>query len=293
MRNSYYIFVVAHSIRGRIRRIHIPQYLVYLCGAFTLIGVITVSAAVGSYARMLLKVTNYNRLRSEAELLRRKYSSLQKTMSRTEVQLASLQMLASEVSVAYGITPRAITLQPSANEGEKDEALRASAEQFQLLLRASYTPPYLRHEFLAAPPGSPRLPLDWPVEGPLTGGFGDRLDPFNGEGTFHSGVDISAPYGTPVRAAADGIVVSAGREAGYGMAMLIDHGRGVRTFYAHLSSFNVALGQAVLGGEIVGFVGRSGRATGPHLHYEVRLWSTRVNPVRYLTARAAALNSDD
>lgn len=287
MRNNYYIFVVAHSIRGRIRRVHIPQYFVYLCAFFTLVGAVTVFAALGSYTRMLLKVANYNHLRSEAELLKQKYSKLQRTMTQTEVQMASLQTLASEVSAAYGIASPGGQGRLFVPEQAPPDVLAASMEQFHVLLRASYTPPTLRHQFLESPATLARLPLDWPLEGHLTGGFGDRLDPFNGEGAFHAGVDISAGYGTPVRAAADGTVLSASRESGYGLMVVVDHGRGVRTHYAHLSGYNVAAGQAVLGGEIIGFVGRSGRSTGPHLHYEVRIQQTPVNPTRYLNRRPA------
>lgn len=282
MRNNYYIFVVAHSIRGRIRRIHIPHYVVYLCCVFALIGVITVLAAVGSYTRMLLKVANYNRLRSEAELLKQKYTKLRNTMSETEVQLASLQTLASEVSRAYGIERSAGSVDSLAGVWDRAQAYRASAEQFQLLLRASYTPLPHRYQFLEGLSRRADLPLDWPLEGRLTGGFGDRLDPFNGEGAFHAGLDISTSYGAPVRAAAPGVVINVSREAGYGMAVLLDHGRGVRTYYAHLSGFNVSMGQVVLGREIIGFVGRSGRSTGPHLHYEVRIQNTPVNPSQFL-----------
>ncbi len=288
MRNNYYIFVVAHSIRGRIRRIHIPHYFVYLLGFLALIGAITVLAAVGSYTRMLLKVANYNHLRSEAELLKKKYTKLRNTMSQTEVQLASLQTLASEVSAAYGIRRSASELAPLGGEPERVQAYRASAEQFQLLLRASFTPLPHRYQFLETRSGAVDLPLDWPLEGRLTGSFGDRLDPFKGEGAFHAGLDISSFYGAPVRAAAPGVVLSATRESGYGMAVMLDHGRGVHTYYAHLSGFNVTPGQVVLGGEIIGYVGRSGRSTGPHLHYEVRIQNTPVNPSRFLGRSVSA-----
>jgi murein DD-endopeptidase MepM/ murein hydrolase activator NlpD len=289
MRHSYYIFVVAHSVRGRIRRIHIPQYFVYISAVFALIGFLTVMAAVGSYARMLLKVTNYNHLRREAELLKGKYSKLQATMSQTEVQLATLQNLASEVSVAYGIRRPARAEQYPDDGGPLSPALRASVEQYRLLLRASYTPPTLRYEFLVPTPGRIGRSLEWPLQGKLTGGFGDRLDPFNGEGSFHAGVDISSYLGAPVQAAGDGVVVKAERESGYGLVLLLDHGRGLNTFYAHLSGLNVAPGQQVLGGEIIGHVGRSGRSTGPHLHYEVRFRNTPVNPTRFLGRRPAPL----
>jgi murein DD-endopeptidase MepM/ murein hydrolase activator NlpD len=202
MRNSYYIFVVAHSVRGRIRRLHIPQYFVYIVAAFALIGFLTVGAAAGSYARMVLKVANYNHLRSDSERLRRNYSRLQASMSQTQVQLTSLQKLAGEVSLAFGIVRRADPGDYELDGGPLSPALRASVDQYQLLLRASYAPPTLRHEFLAPGPSPSRvpIPLEWPLEGRLTGGFGDRLDPFNGEGSFHAGVDISSYFAAPVHA---------------------------------------------------------------------------------------------
>ena len=282
MRNSYYIFVVAHSIRGRIRRIHIPQYVLYGCGLLALVGLFTVLAAVGSYARMLLKVVNYNHLRMEADALRRKSDTLQARMNQTEVQLTSLQNLASEVSAAYGIRRAGNGSLPVGAVPGQAETFGATAQHFRFLLRASYFVLPYRHELLDGSARTAVLPLDWPLRGRLTGSFGDRLDPFNGEGTFHAGVDIASYYGAPVRAAADGVVLNAAWESGYGRAVLLDHGRGMRTMYAHLAGFNVAPGQVVLASEIIGFVGRSGRSTGPHLHYEVRVQNTPVNPRRFL-----------
>ena len=280
MRNTYYIFVVAHSIRGRTRRIHIPHYFVYFCGLLALVGLFTVLAAFGSYTRMLLKVVSYNHMRMEMEALRERFSNLQAKMDQTQVQLTSLQDLASEVSAAYGIRRAGNGSLPGAAEAEK--TFGATAEHYQFLLRASYFVLPYRHEFLQGRAVTTGLPLDWPLKGRLTGSFGDRLDPFNGEGSFHAGVDIATSYGAPVQAAADGVVLKTSWESGYGRAVMLAHGRGVRTMYAHLAGFNVAAGQVVLAGDTIGFVGRSGRSTGPHLHYEVRIEDTPVNPTRFL-----------
>ena len=127
--------------------------------------------------------------------------------------------------------------------------------------------------------------------GPITSGFGQREDPVtgNGEGEFHTGVDISAPIGTPIRATADGIVITAGMENGYGREVIIDHGHGLKTCYGHMSGFNVIAGQTVIRGQIIGFVGHSGRTTGNHLHYEVRIRNTPVNPHKYLRDTLADL----
>ena len=281
MPKSYFIFVVAHSIRGRIRRIHIPYYFVYVLAGFALVGALTVFGALGSYARMWLKVANYNNLRQEVAALKKKYNILQGTMTGQQQELASLQSLASEVSMAYGLKQVTGVSAPIA-ETEMPLEYRTSVEQYRLLMRASVATPWQRQNLLDDRWGT-TLPSLWPVEGPMTGSFGERLDPFNGEGSFHAGLDISTPYGSPVRAAGDGIVDSAERVAGYGMIVDIEHSRGIVTRYAHLAGFTVAPGQAVRAGEIIGHVGRTGRSTGPHLHYEVRVNGTPVNPVKYLS----------
>src|SRR5262249_10208494 len=125
-------------------------------------------------------------------------------------------------------------------------------------------------------------PSIWPVNGTLRGGFGTRTDPFSGEGAFHKGVDISAPTGTAVRATGDGIVIHAEWSGAYGRLVVVDHGAGLQTYYAHLSRFAVHAGQEIRTGEIVGAVGSSGRVTAPHLHYEVRVGGAPMNPYLYL-----------
>ena len=134
-------------------------------------------------------------------------------------------------------------------------------------------------------------PTLWPVIGPITSGFGQREDPIlgNGEGEFHKGVDISAPLGTPIRATADGIVLSAGLSNGYGREVVLDHGHGLKTLYGHMSGFNVLAGQTVFRGQIIGYVGHSGRTTGNHVHYEVKIHDTSVNPHKYLQSTIADL----
>jgi murein DD-endopeptidase MepM/ murein hydrolase activator NlpD len=125
-------------------------------------------------------------------------------------------------------------------------------------------------------------PSLWPVEGRVGSSFGERQDPINGEGAFHSGLDIDAPYGTPVRAAADGDVTGTVMGAGYGRQIVLSHGHDVLTLYGHLSAMAVVPGQHVTRGQVIGYVGQSGRATGPHLHYEVRVHNVPVNPHKYL-----------
>ena len=120
------------------------------------------------------------------------------------------------------------------------------------------------------------------MEGQITGSFGERIDPFNGEGAFHSGVDIGSNYGQQIIAPADGVVTFADFLGGYGKALMLDHGHGISTRYGHLSGYAVAPGQHVHRGDVIGYVGASGRSTGPHLHYEVRVHNVPVNPHKYL-----------
>ncbi|HEX3069124.1 MAG TPA: M23 family metallopeptidase [Thermoanaerobaculia bacterium] len=121
-----------------------------------------------------------------------------------------------------------------------------------------------------------------PVRGILTDGFGGRSDPFTGESGNHNAIDISSAVGQPVRAPADGIVVKAEWANGYGNVIYISHGYGYSTRYGHLSAYAAKPGQHVKRGDIIAYVGSTGRSTGPHLHYEVRLNNNPVNPLEYI-----------
>ena len=121
-----------------------------------------------------------------------------------------------------------------------------------------------------------------PVRGILTDGFGGRQDPFTGEPGTHNAIDISSAVGQAVRAPADGIVVKSEWANGYGNVVYVSHGNGYSTRYGHLSSFAVQPGQHIKRGDIIGYVGSTGRSTGPHLHYEVRLNNNPVNPLEYI-----------
>jgi murein DD-endopeptidase MepM/ murein hydrolase activator NlpD len=125
-------------------------------------------------------------------------------------------------------------------------------------------------------------PSIWPVRGYFSGTFGQRKDPFTGDREMHYGIDISTRSGRPVVATADGIVLYAARRGTYGNLVVIDHKFGVMTRYAHLSGFNVRAGKQVKRGEVVGYVGSTGRSVAPHLHYEVWVQDRPVPPLDYI-----------
>ena len=136
---------------------------------------------------------------------------------------------------------------------------------------------------------SANIPSIWPVVGSLRSGVGTRKNPFGGSSyEFHKGQDISAPMGTPINATADGVVVIARWVRGYGNGIYIDHGNGITTRYGHLSRIDVVEGQPVKKGQHLGLVGSTGRSTGPHLHYEVRINGAPTSPLLYLPAELPA-----
>ena len=288
MRKRFYILFVARNDQGELRKIPIPLHYAYVFLAGALIGMLSITGMAGSYARMLMKVMRFNQVRAEKEQLKTRYSQLEQVAREKDLQVASLGSLASEVSAIYGLKTEPM-LGSAGPDAPREQLVNSSLTQFNVLRtsaisgvatisitmgrRSMTTADWLR---LA------QLPSLWPVQGRITGSFGERIDPFNGEGAYHRGIDIQADYGTPILAPADGTVDFASFDSGYGRMVEIDHGHDVATRFGHLSAFAVVPGQMVRRGEVIGYVGQSGRATGPHLHYEVWLHNTPVNPYKYL-----------
>jgi murein DD-endopeptidase MepM/ murein hydrolase activator NlpD len=294
LRKRFYILFVARDDDGQLRKIPIPVHYLYIFCVGAAIAFLSMTGIASSYARMLLKVNSYNQLRTEKEDLKNRYSRLEQVAKERDVQVASLGSLASEVSSLYGLKsdPVLVTV---ANEQIRASEVNSSMDQLYALrnsaligatttgLSLGLTKNATTADWLRAN-SAPNL---WPVEGQVTGSFGERIDPFNGEGAFHMGVDIAALVGQPVLAPAEGTVEFADYMGGYGRAIVIEHGHGISTRYGHLSGFAVASGQHVRRGDIIGYVGLSGRSTGPHLHYEVRINDTPVNPYKYLRITVA------
>ena len=296
MRKRFYIIFVAREDDGRLRKIPVPLHYAYVFVAAAVVGLFTITGMAGSYSRMLLKTAHYNQVRSEKEALRHDYLHMQQVAREKDVQVASLGSLASEVTALYGLR-QAHSSRPGADpviapvfDASDDSNSYLHTLNQLTALRSSALSGHMRRALEPAFGSEDSsdwgnasdLPTLWPIEGPITSSFGERLDPFNGEGAFHKGIDISGTIGEPVRAPADGTVLMAGPASGYGQEVMVDHGRGVHTIYGHLSAFAVTAGQDVHRGEIIGYVGSEGRSTGPHLHYEIRIHDTPVNPHKYM-----------
>ncbi len=294
MRKRFYIFFVARDEAGQLRKITIPVQYLYVLLAGAAIGALCLTGIASSYTHLLREVAHYHQLRTEHAQLKDNYSRLEQVEKERDIQVASLGSLASEVSALYGLKSDPAMVSASTEQIQAAQVNSSLDQLYALkhtalsgaasvgislgLTKNSTTADWIRAN------SAPNL---WPVEGQITASFGERIDPFNGEGAFHSGVDISAVVGSPVIAPADGSVTFADFLGGYGRAIMVDHGHGITTRYGHLSSFAVTAGQFIHRGDTIGYVGSSGRSTGPHLHYEVRINDAPVNPYKYLRLTVA------
>lgn len=280
MRKRYFIVVVAHSVHGRIQRIRVPHFAIHLTLALALFGGIVGVGFVSSYARMLWKISEFNKIRSEKTALQKQYDELRQRVKERDVQLASLGNLASEVSIAFGIKRDSAAEGFSPADGWPSPRYARSLDQFDFL-QSVRLPAQGNGAMWAYLENT--TPSTWPIPGRISSSFGSRLDPFLGKGSFHTGMDLSAPKGTPVVATADGTIALAGWSGRYGKRVAIHHGGNeLSTLYAHLMEMYVSPGQVVRRGEVIGRAGATGRTTASHLHYEVRFRGTPVNPYKYL-----------
>jgi len=331
LKKRYYIMFVSRDEDGNLNKVPVPLRYAYLFVAAAAIGMFTITGLAGSYSRMLIKTARFNQLRQDHNALQKDYAHLEQASHEKDVQAASLGSLASEVSALYGLTAsklavpmgklterkhgksagvaESIATAPLAGTDVTGEGYSKDVDALQSMRNSAMNGTALRPLSNLGGPGF-RSPLDlfggtgdetatsyvptlWPIMGPITSSFGQREDPIlgNGEGEFHTGIDISAPNGMPIRATGDGVVKLAEMGSGYGREVVIDHGHGIETLYGHMSGFAVTEGETVAKGQVIGFVGHSGRTTGSHLHYEVRIRNTPVNPHKYLRTTLADMGT--
>lgn len=276
--DRFYAFIVARTSRSRsrIRRISIRKR--WLKASLGLAAVMLCATLYGIYG--LAHQAARQQLATENERLRALSEQRNQQLNQLENRLEAIEDTSRRLAEISGV-PVPETEQENAESahGAGGPALD-EADISAVLERAAQLEDSLRgmeSQLLS------RIPSIWPTQGNLTDRFGGRRNPLGGSSyEFHSGLDISAPTGTPVYAAGSGTVTTAGGQNGYGLLIEIDHGNGVTTRYAHLSRIGVAIGQEIERGAFIGRVGSTGRSTGPHLHYEVRMNDNPVNPRRFL-----------
>jgi murein DD-endopeptidase MepM/ murein hydrolase activator NlpD len=200
--------------------------------------------------------------------------------------LAAVNTRAAQAEMAVaklGLNPRALVQEAQRGRGGpfipyagRMGRARAMGGSFAALEGALFRMEVLERTLVAIPSGNPANILL------MSSGFGYRSDPFSGAGAMHSGLDFKGPVGTPILAAAPGRISSVGWQGGYGQTIEIDHGQGILTRYAHLSGYDARVGDMVAAGDKIGRMGSTGRSTGSHLHFEVRINGAAVNPRRFL-----------
>ncbi|HZG52634.1 MAG TPA: peptidoglycan DD-metalloendopeptidase family protein [Pyrinomonadaceae bacterium] len=280
-----YAFIVARTSRSRskIRRISIHRR--WLKAGSALLCLVLCAALYGLYG--MFRDAQHLRIEQENTRLRVENEKQRRQLEKLETRVDAIEDTSRRIAEISGAPAQEDESEQGASERgaggplvEMDAAaiaeVEARAVQIERELRA----------YESALRERARIPSIWPVAGgEATDSFGGRRDPFGGSSSeFHSGQDISAERGTAVYAAGIATVKFAGTQGGYGQIVILDHGDGISTRYGHLSKIEVVSGQQLARGELIGRVGSTGRSTGPHLHYEVRINEEPVNPRAYLPA---------
>ncbi len=302
-RRSYTLMVLS-SQATRARQFRVTQLWLRIARVGGILVLIAVPYMLYHFVTIKTEVRQLRRIVQEQEVLVGKVQTMHQEMGRMRTldnqirRLAGLESAsATESTMAMGGGTLEIEQVLTAEEQaarlqlisqlfedverlEREVALRA--ESFEALTA------YLteQKDRLAATPSI------WPAKGYVSSKFGPRISPFTGRRQRHTGIDIAAARGTPVLAPADGVVTYSGKLAGYGRAIVVDHGFGTKTFYGHNHQNKVKKGQRVARGQVIAAVGSSGYSTGSHLHYEVLVKDTPVNPLKYIVdenRRAAVL----
>ncbi len=276
----FYAFIIAHtaSSSSKIRRFCIQQRSLKL---LTLVaGALVCASLYGFYG--LTQHAAHFRIERENERLRAQNERQRQELNELSNRVEAVEDTSRKLAEKSGVVSEQ-TLLPGAGgpafpiEADSLAVLEGKMSQLERNIKA-YASVWQYRGY---------TPSAWPVVGKLESGFGGRRNPFGGSGyEFHSGQDIDAQTGDPVVAAAMGTVTFVGWQNGYGQLVVIDHGDGLTTRYGHLSHIDVAQGQIVQRSEFIGRVGSTGRSTGPHLHYEIRINDEPVNPLQYLLASA-------
>lgn len=295
--NRQYTLIVVSDHSQAIRKFRMPRRWLknglIAVGATSFLGLVVLvhylTLLSASAQNRALREENAQ-LRSQVLLVQEKVAHVQETLDRVErfdakLRSAVTQLQDPERNLAMG--PLAAgpgggaTAAPAAREPVGALAGRISSLQNEALRQESSLRE-LQEYFDDQKSLLASTPSVWPTQGWVTSDFGVRADPYSADRSMHQGVDISSPHGQPVVSPSDGVVVFNGTEGGYGKVLVLDHGYGVKTRYGHLAETFVRIGQKITRGQKIAAVGNTGRSTGPHLHYEVRVNGIPENPRKFV-----------
>jgi murein DD-endopeptidase MepM/ murein hydrolase activator NlpD len=303
MAKKYFTLIVVPDATAKFRQIKVPYYFTH---ALIIIGIILLLAVpIVSYL-MVRSYQNMTQISTELPKIRKETRDQKFLIERYECDISELRQMISRLKLANkklmlmaGVDTTAssqITFGGVGGGIDTDELSSIIQETEETMLQKIDHLAKLKETALNQEELSQRLieffhdqktllastPSIWPVKGWVTSGFGMRKSPFTGRKTMHAGIDIATRTGTPIMASADGVVSFSGRKGSFGKVLVIDHGYGYNTFYGHCSSLKKKVGDRVKRGDVVAYVGNTGRSTGPHLHYEVRVNGVATNPTKYI-----------
>jgi murein DD-endopeptidase MepM/ murein hydrolase activator NlpD len=299
-RAQIFTVIVVSDHSQAVRKFRVPRRWLrnaaYAGVGVVLVGMLTVGhyfALLGSASENAVLKEENAQLRSQILLVQEKVAHISATLDRVErfdakLRTAVTQLQDPERNLAIGPVGNAdqdvAAIPGPAPAGEanltalpgKLSSLETEASRQEQSLRQLQEYFDDQRSLLASTPSI------WPARGWVTSDFGTRIDPYTAERKMHQGMDIATPHGQPIHSPSDGTVVFIGTEGGYGKVLVVDHGYGVKTRYGHLSEIHVRLGDRVTRGDKVASVGNTGRSTGPHLHYEVRVNGIPENPRKFI-----------
>ena len=302
-KHFYTLLIIPHKKKDSVKKFLATPHHFRLATAASVVLFCFFGYCAVDYLTIKLEQWELANLRQLTSTQQEQIDTLQEKISFFERKLAELRQvdekirtLASDLTGKSRKSPKGQATAPReqalgvggpqpAGEVEADKLKNLSRHMDRLLEDAAARERSLTElqEFLRAQRSIAAVtPSVWPVTGWVTSEFGPRTNPFGRRREFHSGIDIATKLGAPIQAPADGIVTNVEKRPDLGLLIQIEHGRGISTLYAHLFRSAVSKGQAVKRGEVIGYVGNSGRSTGAHLHYSVSLNGVYVNPRKYL-----------
>lgn len=296
-RDRSFTLIIAPNATSRVKQFQISLRRVYAAIFILILVTLLTAGGVIRYLIAMKKLSGYESVLSQHINLQEQNLDLSEQTRQLAEKVAHIEMVAKNITRLTGISldgPQSTTGGvggSSPNQWLKND-LRADNLKFVRDLNAKTSQVEtqvirLKDVVLEQSLFLSSLPTSWPVRGYIGSSFGRRPDPMNGSPEFHEGIDISAAYGAKVSAPADGVVLFAGAQRGYGYVVVLAHKYGISTRFGHLSTYSVRPGQHLRKNDILGYVGSTGKATGPHLHFEVRIDNNPVNPVRFLGSTAS------
>lgn len=315
--NRFYTIMIVPEKTTQVRKILIPAWLVRLSAVAIAVLIVLAGVMIANYGYVMSQVGENNELKTENRRLRQSVQVFKSKMGTLESAMERVKTFSTRLKVITGAEdrggvaslmkdipeagtnigePKEIPAEVAAIEAELDardpehEELQKQYLELDLKITSMTAESLLLEQnlqdqyehlvdqkaFLSA------LPTRKPAIGYYTSGFGTRHAPFGGKVKMHEGLDIANHPGTPIRATADGVITFSTTKAGYGQTVIVDHGYGLQTWYAHTRKILVKNGQKVRRGDTIALLGNSGRSTGPHCHYEVRVNGIPVDPLSYI-----------